>query len=413
MIARQVAAERRLDALLGEALQPSGEEAVVQRTLLRLHELPAAPAARAGSRLVAAAWMLVGALVVVAVAWQRHGPDAAAARPQEPQPGEVPQIVVSDADLPPASRFDLAAGADVHGELLRIAAAVAVPIVVDGSVGGRLRAAAPQRDWRAALAALAASAGAGIEELDGVLVVRPDPQPLAFGATITLRAKDVGLADFARAVAGQTGVALVVAGDARGNVQCRFQAAPWRAALDLVAARAGCAVEGCGKVFVLRRVAGPPPVPPRASYDFDRVPLTTVIDALAQFEQWNVVMGPLLADAGISLRGNGVGGERLLPALARAAGLVCWRDRHVRILQRDGGGQSLPPATVAAEAVDLRTFAELVRSSAQTEVGVPADCAARLSVFAVRAPVADLVAAAARAAGRPGSDDPKRGLRIH
>lgn len=401
MNADDVAGERRLDAFLGEAVggAPSGLD---QRVLQRL---AASPARARQGQLLAALLMLGGIAVVVAVAVLQHR-DATMA--QEPQGKEQPTVSVGNADLPAATRVDVAAGADVVTELLRIAKQAGVPILI-GDITGTAKKALAQAPWREAMAVLAADAAAGVEELGPLLVVRQTPRPLPYGTRLTCGGTAVDVRDFAKVIATRAGVDLVVAGELHGRVSFEFDDAPWRDALDVVVGRLGGEVEGCGAALALRPRRAAPPAP-RTYFAQTRVPTSRLVDTMAKIAGLNVVMstGP----GCVSVRAQGVPELLLLQALARADhASLHHEDRGIyRLDKREPPLQQ--PVLLTAEDVDLRAFAELVRSATQATVPVPVDGKAKLSVFAKGAPLADLLAAAALATGHKVVDDDKTGLRI-
>lgn len=396
MNAATVAAERRLEACLGEVHGDAMPDDLVQRTLRRLQGV-AAPRSRGG--LLAAMVLLGGIAVVAAVAWLQPRESRTA---QDPDP-TAKSIVITTADLPPEPRVDLVAGADVVGEMLRIGKQVAVPVVVAGDVVGKVKTAKQALPWRQAMAMLAATAGAGIEELGPVLIVR-QAKSLPYDQRLSLVAEDLQVGAFAKVLAAKVGVDLVIDGRVRGRIRCDFQAVSWRDALDAVASQLGCSVIGCGSVLVLRPQQAVTP-PRRTSFAFRDKAVTEVFDVVAKMTASNILVAPGSWGT-VSLQVLNLDVGVLLPALARAAGGRYRFERQIHMLMM-AEATALPPVDVTAEHVDLRTFAELARSSTAIEIGVPDDAVARLTVFARHASFADLVAAAALATGREVVVDPK------
>ncbi|HLQ38903.1 MAG TPA: hypothetical protein VK348_13930 [Planctomycetota bacterium] len=268
-----------------------------------------------------------------------------------------------------------------------------------GGLTGKVAQDAKGLPWRTAVAELAARIGAGVGEYGPILVLAPRVKTLPYETPLTLVTKDVDVRAFAKTVAARTGVAIVLAGDVHGRVRCDLNQASWRDALGEVARQLGCVVEGCGAVLVLRRapVAAAPTL--RTHFEFVDLGLAEAVATIAKITSANVVV-ERMADVKVSVQGDEVSCGAVLAAIAAAVDTNFMGEAPN--LFRLGGGNIAPKTAtdVTAEDVDLRTFAELVRTATQINVPVPSDAKERLTVFAIAAPLADLLRAAALATGR-------------
>lgn len=303
----------------------------------------------------------------------------------------------------------IAAGAAAVDELLRLAGERSVPVVVRSGRSATLPDAIEGASVQAAIGRLAATLGAGVEEVDGVFVVRREAAGLPFAATFSSSAT-MDVRGFVRALSASTGARIVLADDVRGRVVCDLHDAPWRAALELVAKGIDAEVVGCGSVLLVRRRTAPAHTP-HVALAFDGMPLPRVAAALAKLGRLNVVLAPGL-DAELSLRIRDVDAEHVLRAAARAAGAeLLVEDRGILQLVA-APADPARPIDVLVEDAELRTTAELLRSASGVDVAVSDGAGKRFSVFARGGRLADLARALALATGRTVVRQPDGSLRI-
>jgi hypothetical protein len=411
---RVVAEARQVDAWVGEACGHGVPGDLAERVLLRVREVPTP---RRANRLLVAAVMLGGVLAVVGVSLL-HAPAVAvpAEAPQDPKPPTVKERVatVTTADVAPKPNqlVDLEKDCDAVTEILRIAKAMDVPLVMTGGLKGTLKGPVHGLHWRVAIARLAASAGAGVNEFGSILAIKAGATSLPYDLLLSAGGADCRVEDFAKVMATRAGVALVLAGDVHGVVRFELKNASWRDALDVVAQQLGCVVEGCGAVLVLRkRLSETVPVARNYFTFVDSDFASKAVPTMASILGLNIVVAQGVQGS-ITMQAKMVPPRLLLEASAHVLGLILnleqMRGNRELFQIAATTGEREPVAGLVAENVDLQTFAELVRSWTMINVPAPLDAKERLSVFATGAPLPDLLRAAASATGRRLINDPKK-----
>ena len=412
---REIAAARRIDAFLAEVHGDGVPADLADRVQQRLR---AVPAPRRAHRLAAAIVMLGGALAVVGVGVLRERGALAPGQGQEsskpPKTTQEKVATVSTADVRPTpdQTIDVPQKGEAAAAILDIAQRVGVPLVLAGGPTSDFVSDDQGLHWRAAIARLALGLKAGVGEYGPILTVVPGAKSLPYEVPLTLTANDVDVRAFAKALSARVGVALVVAGDVRGRVRCELDKVSWRDVLEFVAGQLGCVVEGRGTVLVLRRGPGVAAPAPRTAFHFVDMDCNRAFAAIASITGSNLVIAAVVQGT-VTVQAGNVSGRAMAEAVAASIGAEVREEGRILHVDRSAAVPEMP-ADVTAEDVDLRTFAELVRSSTQVALDVPADAKEHLAVFASGAPLEDLLRAVALATGHKLVNGPgeKSGLRI-
>jgi hypothetical protein len=397
MTAPWEAAERRLDAFLAAAVGDDVPTDLAVRVAARLREAPP----RRLSWLAAAVLISGGAVVAGVELLQRHT-NAATQDPQPLPEATQPLIELTTAAVRAAAApmVDLDVDRPAAPELLRTLALTKTPVLLDAGLGGTHHSRDVAIPWRAAVALLAKDLGAGVAECGPFVVLTPGTPGLVYDAPLSLVTPARDLRTFARTFAARAGFVLVLAEELHGRVRCDLDGVSWRDALDVLATQLGAVVEGCGTTLALRPKPAAGAVAPRTRFDFTAVPAPRVIDAVVHVAGGNLVVDGSVTSA-LTVRAESVPAAAVLAAVARATAteLLDLREGKLHYLARSHAADATAPP-ITAEAVDLRTFASLVLSAADTSIAVPKAAPGRLSAFVSgRSSLLDLARGAAAATG--------------
>jgi hypothetical protein len=334
---RDEGGEERLLAMAIDEVRGDPMAGLAGRVLQRLDTV--APGAQRWHRLPAAALLVAGLAVVVAVAAMRPAAPAMALAqdpqrpPPPPQVAAITAVEVTDADLP-AKQVWAFGGHSALDALLATAKTADLPLVsAVAGIDHRLDAArnAPfQATPRRALAIAAQAVGAHLEQYGAVLTVVPGTRAAEPTVTMrgTARPADLVFAELAHAA----GINLVVAPAVQGSIAVAVADADWRDLLDRLAVAVGADVVGLGSVLHLvpRRQAAAL----RVHFAYDRSAVAKVLTTITKLSGTEL-LGADRAAGSVSVRATNVPAEDVLAAVAATldcevvtvAGRHLWRAR--------------------------------------------------------------------------------------
>lgn len=182
----------------------------------------------------------------------------------------------------------------------------------------------------------------------------------AAGGPLTLRLRDVDLADAFFALHTLTGAGFLVDGDVAGRVSVEFTRVTLSEALEALQKSAGLRLAAAGGLWrvAVDRKAALPPVPsdggqPAVTFALKRAAVRDVLAVMSEADASYAALGPpgLLGRASLWIANAPLPDVRAL--LLAAAGLSERVEEGQRVLQRAGGGDEAP-APVAATSAERR-----------------------------------------------------------
>ena len=256
--------EERLVAMLVAEATERGPVDLEQRVLRRLEAEVQARRRTPRAWLAAAALLFGGIAVVVAVAvTAQRGGDAPAAGAQGTQDPTAPVPKITNTNLPKLADYTFAdrRAIDCIEEVARDAKLPFASAVLAKAVKVKLAGATP----RQALGAVAAAAGAHLEQHGAVLAVVPGAVPPE--ATVTLKCGPTPIHELLERVSQQAHLNLVVAGSVTGQVAVDVTDCPARDLVALLVDAVGAEVAGRGRVLAIVPKSHVPL--PRLHFGFD------------------------------------------------------------------------------------------------------------------------------------------------